>query len=219
MKSLKISKVFIVDDHELVRKGLCQLIEGEYDLELCGQAASVREALNLRKKITPDVAIVDISLPDGSGLDLIKLLLNWRPNMHIIVLSMHDDMIYAERAINQGAMGYINKQDSVEKLLLGIRSVINGKIFVNPQVAKCLKGRLLNETNSTTSSPINQLTDRELQIFEAIGDAKKTNQIAKELHLSIKTIESHRSNIKKKFGLSSGLELTRAALLWFLEKN
>ncbi|WP_168427363.1 response regulator [Candidatus Colwellia aromaticivorans] len=219
MSALNISKVFIVDDHELVRQGLRQLIEGEIDLKLCGEAANVSDALKMRSSLRPDVAIVDISLPDGNGLDLIKQLHSWQPQMRIIALSMHDDELYAERAINNGASGYINKQDSAQKLLVGIRQVINNKIFVNPEIAKRLKQREPNYIPCEKNSSILKLTDRELQVFDLIGKGMKTKDIAKNLKLSIKTIETHRRHIKDKLSLTSGTELVRAAIMWTLESQ
>ncbi|MFT7008556.1 MAG: DNA-binding NarL/FixJ family response regulator [Colwellia sp.] len=217
MSALSISKVFIVDDHELVRQGLRQLIEGEADLKLCGEAANVSDALKMRSSIRPDVAIIDISLPDGNGLDLIKQLHNWQPNMRIIALSMHDDELYAERALNNGASGYINKQDSAQKLLIGIRQVINNKIFVNPEVTKRLKQHEPNQSSCEKNSSILKLTNRELQVFDFIGRGLKTKDIANNLKLSIKTIETHRRHIKDKLSLTSGTELVRAAIMWTLE--
>jgi DNA-binding NarL/FixJ family response regulator len=217
MSALSISKVFIVDDHELVRQGLRQLIEGEADLKLCGEAANVSDALKMRSSIRPDVAIIDISLPDGNGLDLIKQLHNWQPNMRIIALSMHDDELYAERALNNGASGYINKQDSAQKLLIGIRQVINNKIFVSPEVKKRLKQHEPNQSSCEKNSSILKLTNRELQVFDFIGRGLKTKDIANNLKLSIKTIETHRRHIKDKLSLTSGTELVRAAIMWTLE--
>ncbi|MBA6263792.1 response regulator transcription factor [Colwellia sp. Bg11-12] len=216
MSKPSISKVFIVDDHELVRQGLRQLIDGEVDLKLCGEASNVDEALKMRSLINPDVAIVDISLPDGNGLDLIKKLHYWKPQMQIIALSMHDDELYAERAINNGASGYINKQDSAQKLLLGIREVIKNQIFVKPEIAKNLQSHhLLDEKNNI----LTKLTDRELQVFESISKGMKTKDIANNLKLSVKTIETHRRHIKDKLSLTSGTQLVRAAIMWALEKN
>jgi DNA-binding NarL/FixJ family response regulator len=219
MSALNISQVFIVDDHELVRQGLRQLIDGEFDLQFCGEARNVKEALTMRSSISPDVAIIDISLPDGNGLDLIKQLHRWQPKMHIIALSMHDDELYAERAINNGASGYINKQDSAQKLLIGIRDVINNKIYVKPDIAKRMHQYQSNHGPSDNKNIILKLSDRELQVFDFIGKGMNTTQIANTLNLSVKTIETHRRHIKDKLLLNSGTELTRAAIMWKLETN
>lgn len=219
MNKLNINKVFIVDDHELVRQGLRQLIEGEFDLQLCGEASNVKDALKMRASITPDVAIIDISLPDGNGLDLIKQLHRWQPNMRIIALSMHDDELYAERAINNGALGYINKQDSAQKLLIGIRQVIKNRIFVSLGIAKRFQKRQINNKSCEKNNTILKLTNRELQVFDSIGQGMKTKDIANTLKLSIKTIETHRRHIKDKLSLSSGTELVRAAIIWKMENK
>lgn len=219
MSKPSISKVFIVDDHELVRQGLQQLIDGEVDLKLCGEASNVDEALKMRSLLNPDVAIIDISLPDGNGLDLIKQLHYWKPQMQIIALSMHDDELYAERAINNGASGYINKQDSAQKLLLGIREVIKNQIFVKPEIAKNLQSFQLTHVLDEKNNILTKLTDRELQIFESISKGMKTKDIAKNLKLSVKTIETHRRHIKDKLSLTSGTQLVRAAIMWALEKE
>ena len=219
MNNLSVTKVFIVDDHELVRQGLRQLIDGEFDLKLCGEASNVYEALKMRASLTPDVAIVDISLPDGNGLDLIKQLHNWQPKMKILALSMHDDQLYAERAIKSGASGYINKQDSAQKLLMGIREVLSNKIFVTQEIAKRLQNNLSLHKKHTGNDHTLKLTDRELQVFDFIANGIKTSEIASKLKLSSKTIETHRRHIKDKMSLNSGTDLVRAALMWKLENN
>jgi DNA-binding NarL/FixJ family response regulator len=217
MNKLKISTIFIVDDHELVRQGLRQLIDSEVDMQLIGEASNVAEALNMRLSLSPDVAIVDLSLPDGNGLDLIKKLHSWKASMKIIALSMHDDELYAERAINNGASGYINKQDSVQKLLVGIRQVIDDKIFVKPKIAKRLQQCQSNHVTCEQKDTLIKLTDRELQVFDYIGKGLKTKEIASQLNLSIKTIETHRRHLKDKLSLTSGTQLVRAAIMRMLE--
>jgi DNA-binding NarL/FixJ family response regulator len=219
MSLLSISKVFIVDDHELVRQGLRLLIDGESDLQLCGEASNVRDALQMRSSLDPDVAIVDISLPDGDGLDLIKQLHSWKPQMQIIALSMHDDELYAERAIKNGASGYINKQNSAQKLLIGIRQVINNKMFINPEIAKRLQQSQSTQVPVEKNNPLIALSNRELQVFDSIGRGLKTKEIADKLKLSVKTIETYRRHIKDKLSLSSGTELVRAAIIWTLENE
>jgi DNA-binding NarL/FixJ family response regulator len=222
MSGLNISNIFIIDDHELVRQGLRQLINGEVDLQLCGEASNIKDALKMRASLRPDVVIVDISLPDGNGLDLIKQLHHWLPKMRIIALSMHDDELYAERALNNGASGYINKQDSAQKLLVGIRQVIKNKIFVSLGIAKRLQQQANKESNKALcekNSTILKLSNRELQVFDSIGKGMKTQDIADNLKLSIKTIETHRRHIKDKLSLSSGTELVRTAIMWQFENQ
>jgi DNA-binding NarL/FixJ family response regulator len=212
-------KVFIIDDHELVRQGLRTLISSEDDLEVCGEAANVCQAKQLKQSIEPDLAVIDISLPDGSGLDLINNLHQWRPEMRIIVLSMYDDELFAERALNSGAMGYINKQDSANKLLEAIRQVLDNKVYVSPKITDRLLKRFSNSAQNVNRSPVDLLSDREIQVFELIGNGKKTAEIAEQLNISVKTIETYRSNIKQKFNLTSSAELTRSAVLWSLENH
>jgi len=219
MSDRNITKVFIVDDHELVRQGLRQLINGEVDLQVCGEASSVKDALQMRTSLSPDVAIIDISLPDGNGLDLIKQLHNWKPHMQIIAFSMHDDELYAERALNNGAKGYINKQASAQKLLVAIRQVINNKVFVNPDIARHRRTSQSNYLPDKKYNTLLNLTDRELQVFDYIGKGMKTTEIAQTLKLSVKTIETHRRHIKDKLSLASGTQLVRAAIMWALENG
>jgi len=217
MTAIRKNDIFIIDDHELVRKGLRLLINGEKDMRVCGEAASVHQAKQLKRSLKPDVAVVDISLPDGSGLDLIKNLHQWRPQMHIIVLSTYDDELFAERAINNGAMGYINKQDSADSLIQAIRHIANNKVYVSSKMTERLLKRFSNKVHADFVSPVKLLSDRELEVFDLIGKGKKTSQIAELLNLSVKTIETHRSHIKQKLNLNSSVELTRSAVLWSLE--
>jgi len=212
-------KIFIVDDHELVRKGLVQLINTDENLDVCGEAANVYQAKQMKQILKPDLAIIDISLPDGSGLDLIKNLHQWRPEMKIIALSMYDDELFAERSLNNGALGYVNKQDSAEHLLDAIKHVISNKVYVSPKMTERLLSKVSSQIKSTDFSPMALLSDRELEVFELIGNGKKTSQIAKMLNLSVKTIDTYRSNIKQKLQLDSGAELTRSAVLWSLENH
>jgi len=212
-------QIFIVDDHELVRKGLVQLINSEENLEVCGEATTVYQAKQMKRYLEPDIAIIDISLPDGSGLDLIKNLHQWRPEMKIIVLSMYDDELFAERALNNGALGYVNKQDSAEKLLQAIKQVIMNKVYVSQKMTERLLRKISTKTKSTSVSLIELLSDREIEVFELIGSGKTTSQIAEMLNLSVKTIDTYRSNIKQKLQLGSGAELTRSAVLWSLENH
>lgn len=219
MNEVKKHKVFIVDDHELVRKGLREMVSSAPDLEMCGDAACVADVSKLKNRIQPDVSIVDISLPDGNGLELVKRLHLWRPEMKIVVLSMHDDELFAERALQYGALAYINKQDSAEKLLTGIREVLKNKFYFSSDVTDRMLHRMSKKSVNNDPSPIAQLSNRELEVFESIGRGKSTKAIAHDLKLSIKTIESHRSNIKKKLNLKSGADLTRRAILWFVESH
>ncbi len=219
MKSPKILDIFIVDDHELVRQGLRLLINNETDLQVCGEAASVYQAIQMKQNLSPDIAVIDISLADGSGLELVKNLHLWRPEMRIIVLSMHQDELFAERSLQSGAMGYINKQDSASKILEAIRCVAQGKIYLSPKMTERLLGQFSKQNQPKQISTFDLLTNRELEVFQLIGKGTGTSQIAEQLKLSVKTVDTHRANIKKKLKLTSAAELARAAVLWSIENS
>ena len=212
-------RILIVDDHELVRKGLRQIINAENDMQVCGEATNVNQAKKMCKVLKPDLAIVDISLPDGNGLDLIKTLLNWQPELKILVLSMYDDELFAERALNSGALGYINKQDSAEKILEALTRISTGKIYVSSQITERLLKRISPKEPNKNTSSVSLLSDREIHVYEQIGNGKKTSEIAKQLNLSVKTVETYRRNIKNKLKLTSGIELARSAVLWSLDSH
>lgn len=204
--------IFIVDDHPVVRQGLRQLIEGEPEFSVCGEAANVHETLrSITSPGLPDLAIIDLSLPDGNGLDLIKRLLVRFPNLLILISSMHDENMFAERALKAGAKGYINKQASGDELIDAMKQILEGKTYFSPEVEQHL--------SPNNDAAAQKLSDRELEVFEFIGRGLSTGDIARRLSLSIKTVESHRANIKKKLGLASAGELTRSAIQWSLEGN
>lgn len=213
------ASIFIVDDHPLVRRGLQQLIDGEPDLRVHGEAASVHETLELITQNTPDLVIVDLSLPDGNGLELVKHLLARFPELSILVSSMHDESLFAERALKVGAKGYINKSATGDEVLKAIKKILNGKTHVSQQVAEQLAQNKANHSQQPGTSPIQQLSNRELEVFEFIGRGLSTGDIAQKLNLSIKTVESHRANIKKKLGLVTSGELARSAMQWSLEST
>jgi DNA-binding NarL/FixJ family response regulator len=217
MIQLKPIGVFIVDDHELVRRGLRQLIDGTPDLFVCGEAASTAQAMRLLQDCAPDVTVVDLCLPDGNGLDLIKRLHLRCPDTVIVVSSMHDEELFAERALLAGARGYINKQETATRVLDAIRQVVKGEIFLSEAMTE----RLSNQRDANGAPPgqssIDQLSDRELEVFELIGRGRSTVEIAEALHLSVKTIETYRAHIKEKLNLESSSALTRYAIQWSLQ--
>lgn len=214
------ASIFIVDDHPLVRRGLRQLIEGEPEFSVYGEAANVHETLMLITPPTPpDLAIIDLSLPDGNGLDLIKRLIARFPDFLILISSMHDESMFAERALKAGAKGYINKQASGDDLIDAIKQILNGKNYFSPQVLEHFSQKDSSHDQLQVQHSIQKLSDRELEVFEYIGQGLGTGEIAKRLNLSIKTIESHRANIKRKLGLASAGELTRRAIQWSLEPD
>ena len=217
------ASIFIVDDHPLVRHGLHQLINGEPGLSVCGDAGSASEAMKLIPSPLPDLAIIDLSLPDSHGLKLIQRLLSRYPELSILVSSMHDENLFAERALKVGAKGYINKAATGDEVIAAINQILSGKNYLSAQLVEHLAlqntGNSLQSEQSEQSeqSRIKQLSNRELEVFEFIGRGLSTSEIAKKLNLSIKTIESHRANIKKKLGLTSSGELARSAMQWSLE--
>ena len=218
MKRRKPIHVLIVDDHPLVRAGLRQLITDEPDFEVYGETGSVWEAVRMVKQSPPDLAIVDISLADGSGLDLIKRIRAAAPSVRILVASMHDESVFAERAVRAGAMGYVNKQEVAENVIKAVRRILEGKLYLSPRMTdqvllKSITGGQQNEEGSS----LNRLSDREMEVFDLIGRGLGTSQIAARLSLSIKTIETHRAHIKKKLHLQSANELTMRAVQWALE--
>ena len=205
-------KIFIVDDHSVVRQGLSLIINQEEDLEVCGGAPDEQEALTAMDALQPDVAIVDLSLKGSSGLDLIKAVRDRGWNFPVLVLSMHDEALYAERALRAGANGYIMKEQADEAVLDGIRSVLKGDIYVSRQV----QARMLQQYigGQKELSGVETLSDRELQIFEMIGQGLSTQQMADRLELSVKTIEAHRVRIKKKLKTDTASQLMQQAVLW-----
>ncbi|MCP4717941.1 MAG: response regulator transcription factor, partial [Desulfobacteraceae bacterium] len=191
-------KIFIVDDHPVFRKGLAQLIDEEEDLRVTGEAESVTQAIQLIQKSLPDLVIVDITLKDKSGIDLIEYLKEHFPKLPILVISMHDESLYAERVLRAGALGYITKQEMTGNVVAALRQVIAGKRYVSSDMVDALLGKMMAGTSGTGKSPIEILSNRELEVFQLIGQGFKRGEIASLLHLSVKTIGTYRENIKKK---------------------
>lgn len=208
-------KVLIVDDHPILRKGLTLLINQEPDLVVCAEAEHAQMALDVIDNVSPDMAIVDISLPGIDGIELIKMLRLRHKDLPVLVVSMHDEALYAERSLRAGARGYIMKQEALEKVLVAIRKVLDGEIFVSERVTtKMLEKFVSTEGIRETTSPIDLLSNRELTVFRLIGQGHKTRQIAEKLHLSIKTVESYRAHIKDKLKLTDGTDLLKYAIQW-----
>jgi DNA-binding NarL/FixJ family response regulator len=207
-------RVLIVDDHPILRKGLSLLINSEPDLTVVAEAENAQQALEKIAAHKPDMLIVDISLPGIDGIELIKTVkLNHR-DLPALVVSMHDESLFAERALRAGARGYIMKQEALEKVLVAIRRVLAGEIFVSEKIATSMLEKLVSSEDKAVSSPIGLLSNRELTVFQMIGQGYKTNQIAEKLHLSIKTIESYRAHIKEKLKLTDGTDLLKYAIQW-----
>jgi len=206
------NKIFIVDDHPIVRKGLAQLINQEPDMVICGEAENAQGALELLKRIKPDLAIVDISLQGIDGIELIKKIKDRDVSFPMLVVSMHDEALFAERALKAGAKGYIMKQEAIEKMMEAIRKVINGEVYVSERVSATIVKKFIDGKAESGRSPVEVLSNRELEVFQLIGQGFGTRQIAQELNVSIKTVESYRANIKEKLNLRNASELMRHAV-------
>jgi len=213
------ARILIVDDHPIVRQGLKRLIDQHADLVVCAEASDGHEALEAIRASKPDAAIVDIMLAEASGIELIKDIKARYPDVAILVLSYHDEVIYAERALRAGAAGYIMKDESAEELVNALCRVLSGAVYLSEGMASRMLTQLVGGASPAAGSPVERLTDRELEVFEMIGRGKSTREIAEALHLSVKTIESHRAHIKEKLGLETGTELVRYAVTWLANEG
>jgi DNA-binding NarL/FixJ family response regulator len=210
----KKSRVFVVDDHPIVRQGLALLINRESDLIVCGEAEDAQTAVQAVATVKPDIMVVDISLNGPDGLDLLKDIRTRYPELPVLILSMHDESIYAERALRAGAQGYIMKQEATEKVLVALRRILSQEIYVSERIANRMLQRYIGGSNAGRTSSIADLTDRELEVFRLIGEGHSTRQIAEELHISVKTVESYQAHIKEKLSLRSARELVQHAIQW-----
>ena len=213
-KSDSKATVLIVDDHPIVRQGLAQLLNSEPDFIVCGEAESARKAMAAIADLKPDVAIIDITLQGTNGIELIKNIVAQWPELPILVLSMHDESLYAERALRAGSKGYVMKQEATEKLTGALRRILNGQIYVSEKLADKMMRKAIDGKAMQDSSPVSVLSDRELEVLQLIGQGHGTRQIAEDLNLSVKTIESHRAHIKEKLNLKTAPEMVRFAVQW-----
>jgi len=207
-------RVLIVDDHPMTRSGLVHLINNQTDLEVCGEAENAAKALSALDACEPDLALVDITLPDKSGLELIKNFKAIRPQLPILVISMHDESFYAERVLRAGARGYIAKREGGEKLLQAIRRVASGYIYVSERMSGLILELFYGGQPRQERSSVQNLSDREFEVFELIGAGLSTREIATKLHLSAKTVQAHRANVKHKLNLKTSPELISYAARW-----
>ncbi len=207
--------VLIVDDHPLVCRGLAEFIAEEKDLEVCGEASDAAEAMRLVEHWHPHVVVLDLSLKNSNGFKLIERIKSCDEGIRILVSSMHDESLFAERVLRAGGMGYINKQEPIEKVIQAIRQILQGDVYLSPRMA----GRLLQAAVGATldRNPIETLSNRELEVFQLIGQGLTTKQIAEKLELSPKTVETHREKIKTKLKLANSIELSRHAVQWVLQ--
>jgi DNA-binding NarL/FixJ family response regulator len=208
------ARILLVDDHAVVRFGIGQLINHQPDLEVCGEEEDGAKAMSAIVSLKPDLVIADLSLKDSSGLELLRNIKVQYPKLPVLVISVNDETIYAEIAFRAGALGYVMKGEAVAKILTAIRQVLEGKIYVSESLAAKMLQKQIRGQTETIVSPVGNLSDRELEVFQLIGAWKGTREIADELHLSVKTIEYYRDQIKKKLGLENATELTQAATTW-----
>ncbi|MBN1532244.1 MAG: response regulator transcription factor [Spirochaetes bacterium] len=207
-------RIYLVEDHPIFRQGLAQLLNSEAGMEICGEADSHLRGLQGIRETTPDFVIVDIALKDSSGVELIKDIKTYFPQMPILALSMHDENIYAERVLRAGARGYLMKQEAPETIVRAIRQILEGKVFVSDSMASRMLEVFAEGRKNIKGSPVDLLSDRELEVFRMIGEGSSTRQIAEKLHVSVKTVENHRAHIKEKLNLQSAIELIQHATLW-----
>jgi len=208
------TRIYIVDDHPLVRQGLSQIVASEADMEICGEAEDSPSAIRGVGEANPDAIIVDISLKSANGLELIKNLKAIHEDIPILVFSMHDETIYAQRALRAGAKAYVMKKESPSKVVDAIRKIIQGEIYVSPSVADQVLHQIVNGPGNVSTSPVDRLTDRELEVVQLIGRGLSSREIAESLHLSVKTIESHRAHVKEKLSLRNATELVQFSVQW-----
>ncbi len=212
-------RIVIVDDHPLFRKGLEQLIHSEDGFAVCGEANNAPEAMDVIRKLNPDLAIVDLSLPGANGIELIKNIRAEFSKLPILVLSMHDESLYALRALRAGAEGYVMKHEAMTNVIQAIREVFNGRPYLSPAMAAQVITKFAHRQAEGEADAVERLSDRELEILELIGKGNDVRQIAKALHLSPKTVETHRSHIKDKLDLKNSREVARFALQWLSARN
>ena len=207
-------RVLIVDDHPLLRRGMATLISNHDDFEICGEADNAQRGLQVMREQTPHIALVDISLPGTDGLELIKLMLAEQPKLRILVVSMHDESLYALRSLRAGAKGYLMKAEALEQIMAALRKITAGDIYVTPRFSERLVFKAIQSLEGGMGSPVDRLSDRELEVLRLLGKGLGTRDIARTLHLSVKTIETHRAHIKEKLGFKEAAEMIRFAIDW-----
>jgi DNA-binding NarL/FixJ family response regulator len=213
------TRVFLVDDHPLVREWLANLIDHQPDMEVCGEAEGAGQALATIGAAEPDVAILDVSLDGRSGIELIKDLRLSHPQVMILVLSMHDEELYAPRALRAGARGYIMKSEVTQKVVLAVRRIQEGRTYLSDRMAAMLAERVVTQPTNPSVSPVSLLSDRELEVFSLLGRGRATRHIAETLHVSAKTVQAYCARIKEKLGVSTSTELLREAIRWAEEES
>jgi len=214
-----MTRILIVDDHPLVREGLIGLLAAQSDFVVCGEASGIAEARRVVAETKPDVAIIDLTLSDGNGVELIKELKAKCGRLKLLVLSMHDESLFAERALRAGAVGYVSKHEASRTIVQAVRTILSGKLYLSPNMTELVVQRAFIAGADLGRPAVDRLTDREREVFELIGQGLSSRQIAVKLEVSPKTIETHREHIKDKLELTTGTELTRYAVQWVLENQ
>jgi DNA-binding NarL/FixJ family response regulator len=210
-----MKRILLIDDHPIMRHGLAQLIQAESDLEVCGEAGNGAEGMRMITEKKPDLVIVDLTLPDKHGLELIKDIQAMHPDTLTLVLSMHDEALYAERALRAGARGYVMKETAADNLIKACRRILDGSIYLSDKMAGVMLELVTGQRNKqAAASPLERLTDRELEVLQLIGEGKATRHIAELLHVSVRTVDAHRAHIKDKLQLPDGNALVRYAVRW-----
>jgi DNA-binding NarL/FixJ family response regulator len=213
------TRIVIVDDHPLVREGLIGLLAAQSDFVVCGEAAGVAEARQVVAETKPDVAIIDLTLSDGTGIELIKELKAGYSALKLLVLSMHDESLFAERALRAGAVGYVSKHEASRTIVQAVRTILAGKLYLSPNMTELVVQRAFISGDDHNRPAVDRLTEREREVFELIGQGLSSRQIAVKLEVSPKTVETHREHIKEKLDLTTATELTRYAVQWVLENQ
>jgi DNA-binding NarL/FixJ family response regulator len=208
------NRILLVDDHPLVREWLANLINEQHDLRVCGEASNAPKAFEMIGAEKPDIVIVDLSLEGGSGIELIKTIKASHPDVAMIVLSMHDESLYAERSLRAGARGYIMKREATKKILQAIRSVLDGKLYISEKISDAMAEKFVDGRPATATSPVEQLSDRELEVFQLLGRGYSTRQIADHLHVGFKTVQTYSARLKEKLKLDNITQLLHEAIRW-----
>ena len=211
-------RIFLVDDHPIFRQGLVRLINDEEDLEVCGEAGTAAQALDALRHTAADAVVVDISLPGADGIELVKHLRTEHPHIPILVISAHDERVYAMRALRAGAFGYLMKQEGHQTLIPALRRILTGKVWVSDSYGEQIIYQVARGAEDG-ASPLDSLSDRELEVLRHVGEGKSSNQIAEALHLSVKTVETHRLHVKEKLDLQTSAELVRFATEWVAQQD
>lgn len=217
--SRKVYRIVIVDDHPLVRKGLAELVSAQPDFEVCGEAAGAADAIGIVAELKPDLCIIDLKLKQGSGMELIKQIKARFPEIKMLISSMHDESLFAERVLRAGANGFVNKEEATEKVIEAIRRVLAGRVYLSIKMTEKLLFQVTGRNQDAAKDSLGELSNRELEVFQLIGQGLGTRRIAEQLHLSIKTIETYRESVKKKLNLDTTSELVRRAVQWVLEEQ